>query len=119
MTVNENDYVTVAMLRATLEDILSQINEHYALRTTVVEVARILARSIDSGPDRADNAPALVATPTAPPVSITLNVEPGAFTVENVVQPADVVLPARKTTTKVERDNRGVITKTTAVETDA
>jgi len=55
----------------------------------------------------------------APPVTVNVHVDPGAFAVTNDVHPADVVLPARKVTTSVERDKRsGLITKTTATETD-
>jgi hypothetical protein len=51
----------------------------------------------------------------APNVSVTNDVQPSAVAVENFVA---VTTPPRKVTTEVQRDPRGLITKTTATERD-
>jgi HK97 family phage portal protein len=59
-------------------------------------------------------------TPPAPAPVVNVTVEPTPVTVTNEVHPSPLVMPARRTTTKVDRDARtGLITKTTATETDA
>ena len=59
-------------------------------------------------------------TPLPQPAPVVnVNVEPTPITVRNDVRPSDVVVPPRTTTTMVERDRNGLISKTTATEKDA
>lgn len=65
--------------------------------------------------------PTVIVEAAAPQVTVepaVVNVAAPEVTVENVVQPAEVVLPTRKTVTVVERDDQDRIKKTTSTETN-
>jgi HK97 family phage portal protein len=88
-----------------------------AMRTTVerAEIRNEIAVPAQPSPDV--NVTVERADMPAPVVNVT--VEPTPVTVLNDVHPTPLVMPARKSTTTVERDRNGLITKTTATEKDA
>ncbi len=131
--MNDNDLITRAELRTILEDVARQVNEGFA----AIEQRHYTRAAIDGLVQQVNDGfgnhgAAIAAIGQVAAVNITrgamggtdaptvnLNFEPGAFTVQNDVHPADVVLPARRTSTFVERDDRGLIVETTSVEHDA
>ncbi len=108
-----------------------------AIRATTVmpEPATVEPPVVNVTVERADM-PSPTVTVNVEPTPVTVNVEPTPVTVTNEIESAPVVVnveptpvtvdntvnvetPARQVVTKVKRDQRGLITETTATETDA
>lgn len=122
VNVNEQRASEPPVVNVTVEPTPVTVEVHPTPVTVEAPVVNVAAPVVEV---HVDPTPVTVAAP-----DITVNVEPtpvavevAAPAVEVTVDPTPVQVnvetPARKTTTTVERDGRGLITKTTATERDA